>query len=725
MATNNMSINSPYLPPNPPSAVEGCMTRLEEIPFLKVVNISTLVCPLLKKFFSDPIRLPCGHVFERAGIYEWYSNNNNAVKICPITLCQKPYDSLKGQENEDPLRKELAESFNKAMHQPNERLRNKIHELYNMLADSQEKQQIKEAIDFFCSGELSQGINRMTQISMISANGRLYLPILHLMKMQMQNVSNQINHLIQQAGIPSVGYPQMQNFPAPMAGAGMPQSLSAPVWNGMGLQQPIAFSPPLSLEGTSVALETSLFNPMTEKIQENAGDVTSEVIPLSSDEKRFINAIKNSRSWVYKLMDHIENVDIVMDENGNTPLLRVVQNYLKPERLAEALLNQRANPNIQNGHGQTALHLAVISNRKERSQTSTIKLIETLIKFGALVNSRNQQGQTPLDLAVKKGDLKIIHLLRQPLKRPSENSLDQPQAKRSRSELSIREGAENQSAKTQRDEEEKSIEGEDYDTLITKEIQGSHGDMTSQAIPISTDDLLFIDKIKNETSCYAAIHKQMEYIKNVDIVMDENGNTPLLWVVKNYKRPEKIVNILLKMGANPNIQNNHGETALHLASKSKIARKQSIVGVIEKLVELGACVDSRDKQGQTPLHLAAKTDKYGMVRILLKIGAKDDIKDNQNQLPIDVAMGHAKSVFRDAKKKKKTGVIPTSNTDGSLTFENREGDYSEARQARSEEATNNSQIKNNEDSQEDDFEKFWVPIGTEEEEEDGWFSINS
>ncbi len=732
MATNNINI-SPYYPlnpiPNPPLTFEDCVPRLEDI-LLKVVNIRALVCPLSKKFFSDPVRLPCGHVFERVPMTEWY--NNYSIKICPITFCQKPYDYLRDQEDADPLRKELAQSFNKEMHQPSERVKNKIYELYKVLGDSQEKQQIKEAIDLFCSGQLSQGIHRMNQISMRSANSHLYLPILNLMKMQMQSVSVQINHLIQQAGLPPVEQSQIQPFLAPVAGAGMPQSLFSPSLNGVGSAQlgnfylaprpiqqdnlpkpKVGNSPirnfssppiidtrsgmpqsPLSPSGASgMGLQQPIpFNPQApmQKIQEDKGNVAN------SDEQRFILIIKTGTcADVYKYINSNKNLNLemVIDEEGNTPLLWIAKNHLNPKKVTECLLKAGADPNAQNNQGQTALHLIATSQVSGKRLMPDV--IDKFIKWGACIDSRDKQGQTAFQLATKNGKRSIARALdpNQSLKRPLENASDLSKAKHSRSEPSThspltfknRENSENSDSEAREAGNEEATNSlnlqvmgsagtgnfylaprpiqqgnlpelrsgnsqlQDFPAPVIdtrsgmpqsplspsgwsgmglqqsipfnsqasmKKIQENREGVNSKAISLTPDERDFIQLIGTTTKGFPKFKCINNFISeknlNVNMVIDEEGNTPLLWIVKNLQHPKKSIEALLKAGANPNAQNNQGQTVFHLIAESKVTQKDSIVSVINMLVEGGGCVDGTDKKGQTAFLLATKNGKIGV-----------------------------------------------------------------------------------------------------------------
>ncbi len=815
MATNNINISPPYPLnpiPNPPPTFEDCTPRPEDI-FLKVV-ISALVCPLSKKIFSDPVRLPCGHVFERAAVIEWY--NNYAMKICPITLCQKPYDFLRDQEDADPLRKELAQSFNKTMHQPSERVTNKIYELYNGLGDFQEKQQIKEAIDLFCSGQLNQGIQRMNQISVRSANSHLYLPILNLMKMQMQSVSVQINHLIQQTGLPPVEQNQIQPFSAPIAGTGMPQSLSSPSLNRVESPQPGNFYlAPRSIQqenlpepgagnsqiqdsstlviGTKTGMSQSVlappgwyemgmqppisFNPQAsmQKIQEDRENVTN------SDEQFFILKIKTGTPTdVYNCICSNKNLNLemVIDEEGNTPLLWMAKNRQRLKKFAEVLLKAGANPNAQNNQDQTALHLIAASQVDRKD--SIVHLINMLVEWGTCIDSKDKQGQTASLVAQKNRKWGIAHALNsiQSLKRPLENASDLSKAKRSRSKPSSHSPltSKNRETSENSDSEAREAENEEATNNLNLQVMGSAGTgnfyvaprpiqrdnllepkagnsqiqkfpsppiidtrtgmpqsviapsgssgmgiqqpipfnsqafmekiqenregVNSEVISLTRDEQNFIQLIKGGKSFHKIkdIKKLINAKINVNMVIDEEGNTPLLWIAKTHQRPKIITEIFRKAGANPKAQNDQGQTALHLIAASQVNRKESIVDFINMLVEWGACIDSRDKQGQTAYQVAIKNGKPGIARYLNPIKSLKRPLENASDL---------------SKAKRSRSEPSTHSPVTSKNRENSENSNSEAREAGNEETTNNFQTKNNEDSWEEDLEKLFPSTGIE------------
>ena len=72
-------------------------------------------------------------------------------------------------------------------------------------------------------------------------------------------------------------------------------------------------------------------------------------------------------------------------------------------QVVELLLNQQADPNIQNNNGATALHIA--------SQNGHYQVVELLLNQQADPNIRNNNGATALYIASKRGYYQVVELL--------------------------------------------------------------------------------------------------------------------------------------------------------------------------------------------------------------------------------------------------------------------------------------------------------------------------
>lgn len=94
----------------------------------------------------------------------------------------------------------------------------------------------------------------------------------------------------------------------------------------------------------------------------------------------------------------------------------------------------------------------------------------------------------------------------------------------------------------------------------------------------------------------------------------------------------KIVELLLRFGANPRIENKNGENALTLACA------QENFTICEKLLVANAEVNHIDVNGRTPLIKAARHNSNSdIIQLLLKHGADPTISDKQKNTPLHFA----------------------------------------------------------------------------------------
>merc|ERR1719383_215399 len=98
--------------------------------------------------------------------------------------------------------------------------------------------------------------------------------------------------------------------------------------------------------------------------------------------------------------------------------------------------------------------------------------------------------------------------------------------------------------------------------------------------------------------------------------------------------PNSITKLLLEKGADPNIQNSDGETALYLAAR------YSNKGMAKLLIEKGADINVQNSYGETPLmgaSLMTFGDYEGVTKLLLEKNADPKIKDNLGKTALDKA----------------------------------------------------------------------------------------
>jgi ankyrin repeat protein len=91
--------------------------------------------------------------------------------------------------------------------------------------------------------------------------------------------------------------------------------------------------------------------------------------------------------------------------------------------------------------------------------------------------------------------------------------------------------------------------------------------------------------------------------------------------------------ILIRLGADINLHDKIGKTALHYAAQEK--REQ----IVRILIEAGADVNSQDIHGNSPLGDAVfyARDSGAVIRILRKNGADDNLPNKHGVSPLGLA----------------------------------------------------------------------------------------
>jgi ankyrin repeat protein len=358
------------------------------------------------------------------------------------------------------------------------------------------------------------------------------------------------------------------------------------------------------------------------------------------------------------LLENGANLD-ALDDDGST-LLHLAISESKPPA-AELLLKHGAKIDLQNNKRQTALHLALQHGHLEiirlllenganldaldddgstllhlASSRSELPVAELLLKHGANVDLQNNKRQTALHLALQRGHLEVIRLL-------------------------LENGA--------------NVDALDSDGSTPLDL-GIFSDANSWRVEQAVGLLLErganinLRNPEGQTILHKAsrrgdidtIYRISKHGPDVN-ALDNNGSTPLDLAISdaNSWRVEEVVRLLLEHGADTNLRNGQGQTALHKASL------RGYPSIIYLIVYHGADVDAQDNDGSTPLHLmiskvsmdseasngseASEDSEYSeeykvfvdfetlrkVIGLLLKHGASVHRENNQGKTPFQVA----------------------------------------------------------------------------------------
>ena len=106
----------------------------------------------------------------------------------------------------------------------------------------------------------------------------------------------------------------------------------------------------------------------------------------------------------------------------------------------------------------------------------------------------------------------------------------------------------------------------------------------------------------------------------------DGGLTPLMVAIY----PE-VINLLVEFGADINIQDKYGRTALMLHSFLEIT------DIVPLLIEKGAEINLKDDEGRTALFYAIWCCKVKVIETLINHGADINIVDRKGYTPLDIA----------------------------------------------------------------------------------------
>ncbi|AVP87839.1 hypothetical protein phytr_9100 [Candidatus Phycorickettsia trachydisci] len=350
--------------------------------------------------------------------------------------------------------------------------------------------------------------------------------------------------------------------------------------------------------------------------------VNKEVIELKTISENAID-IKTSQ----------QNIDNTLDAQGNSPL-HVAAMQGNTEKLKQLLdeSETRSQINAQNKDGSTPLHLAV--------QNGHLNALDTLLKYSA-ENKQNKKGNNPLHFAAKSGNLEIAKLLlangaEVKVTNKSGNSPLHLASHKGHQELVIlflENGAEinlpnnngnnalhlaaqNGYIKVVESLLENGIDtaalNKESKTALKIAIESGH----QEIVAILQNS---IDTLAEKANKQEILESKEAFSKGIKHEITSNLHQANVTSAPSKMHMERPVDQAIRRGATLK------ESAFDLFKRGidlHYAAKISYLDAIDTILKVGADINALNIHGQTPLYLAIFYDKYHSAQKLLKNGAK-------------------------------------------------------------------------------------------------------
>ena len=277
----------------------------------------------------------------------------------------------------------------------------------------------------------------------------------------------------------------------------------------------------------------------------------------------------------------IENgADINKGRNDNqTPLMVAAEKG--HVSVATFLIERGADVDLQDENGNTALHHALYGS------DVSCEILSCLIGSGADVNGVNKVKHTPLMIAAKRGHINALTLL----------------IKHGAHDVDLQDDDGNTAL-------HHAVYGSDVSFEILSCLIGIGADVNARANNGCTPLMIAADN-----GDINAVSSLVKCGANVDL-QGKAGHTALHHAVLGPQASIcEILSCLIKKGADVNAHTFHNATPLMLASHD------GHVNAVTFLIKHGADVDLQDKDGDTALHYAASSSLPEIVETLLNLGA--------------------------------------------------------------------------------------------------------
>jgi ankyrin repeat protein len=288
------------------------------------------------------------------------------------------------------------------------------------------------------------------------------------------------------------------------------------------------------------------------------------------------------------LLGHGANANAV-SEGGETPLHLVSRGEYDSQEhgvsIARLLLEHCVDLDAQTKYHQTALHFAAFYGRPEITQL--------LLDHGANPNAEDELGSTPLQSV-------------------SGGKYDSQEYGVSVARLLLEHGADvNPRTKVSTPLHSAAF----YGRLALAQVLLDHGANANAVSEWGETPLHLLSRGEYDSQEHGVNIARLLLERCVDLDAQTKSHETALHLTAIYGRPE-ITQLLLDHGANPNTENEQGDTPLHSVSVGKYDSQEYGVSIAQLFLERSVDVNARTKVNATPLHTAALNGRLEISQVL-------------------------------------------------------------------------------------------------------------
>ncbi len=333
----------------------------------------------------------------------------------------------------------------------------------------------------------------------------------------------------------------------------------------------------------------------------------------------FKNALENEN--ITEIMNFLRSkssigaIDVYHNKNGDTAL-HVIAKKGTPDDAAYLLNNSiGSGKHVQNKKGQTPLHIAIEAKNE--------LMVCCLLQHNCLITFADKDGNLPMHIAAKNQSPQIVALLRnEALKRKAafERSYLPAMLLLPQFDIHSKNKLHQSAFRIARQSNNESVKS------LLASIGGQDHFEDALNFLYQDDEQKLLDLI--DAHPYV-VHDR-----------DENGNTLLHHVMLVQKESAlRIIEKLVRHGADINVENNDKQTALHFLAQLGFhsSATPEASSLLNALLRFGVKVNAANDQGFTPLHYAATQNTIEIVDLLIAKGANKDFAANNGLTPLHVA----------------------------------------------------------------------------------------